>query len=405
MAKKESVEKLVDMAKINKPVETMPKEEVNEKINNIANDVFEGVAEYKGYEKTQDFINDLKVGAEIEDRAAIQTIEGLAQMIVRVFSYSYMISTNITELIKKFVVIENQGRGAGARFEIPVPTTPTNYDPNKFVPDKLKETPALFEIIKFYKDDNKTLTDYAFKKLFSMVYSRSTLIAYFLNSQLSEFLANQIHTQIEQSPNLFMYDYLMTKLTDTVNTDGTTAKRGLFVKGTAKDAFQCWTKEIFPTIRRMTQNNDEFNVEANLDVAHTAITRKDLILLAHPDVLTLLENNLQSQLYNSAKIDPYLYVGHIHASNAKFDFTGEKVKTKKDEYYVAKDTIYVIDKENYFKMLRMLKFDGEQDFVLNMSTLKVLHLWLAAGYLPWGKVFTYKNANLLISPSDPQEVA
>jgi len=47
----------------------------------------------------------------------------------------------------------------------------------------------------------------------------------------------------------------------------------------------------------------------------------------------------------------------------------------------------------------MLKTPGGDYYPTNMANLQVLHHWLAAGYLPWGKVLTYKSSNLTVSPS------
>lgn len=188
-----------------------------------------------------------------------------------------------------------------------------------------------------------------------------------------------------------MYDFILRKLVDTTN-------KGKTLAGTAQNMFDAFTTEIFPECEKMLLNSNQYNVQTALTEAIDASQKEDLIMLMSPKTHTILKSNIMSQLFNSAKIDIFNYVGQIHIPNNKFTFNGATVGVEANQY-IEENKIIVIDRKNYFRALTMLEASGRQDFPLNMSTLEVLHRWLATGYLPWGKVFTYTNNNLNNSPS------
>lgn len=179
-----------------------------------------------------------------------------------------------------------------------------------------------------------------------------------------------------------------------VNTTG----MGKTINGTATNAFDCFTTEIFPECRKMLLNDNQYNVSQSLTEAIDASKKEDLVMLMSSKTYTILESNIRSQLYNSAKIDIYDYVGQVHIPNNKFNLSGPTVGIQNSQY-IDENKIIVFDRKNYLRILTMLKASGTQDYPLNLAKLKVLHLWLAAGKLEWGKVFTYSNNNLNTSPS------
>lgn len=360
--------------------------EVNKEI--LRQSTLNAVNQMKGENQSaQDFVDNLK--AEVRAGRATAQLIDLTNLIVATYQEETILKSGMNEFAQMF--IEKADDGNGSRFIKHYGKPPRDMD-GKFIPDKLTVAKFDVEFVKF-KEDNDQLAVGSEKKMWDMTYMKSDLITYFLTGQLSTFIEKQLLSQIDDAPIPYFYDKVMKALVDT-------AGKGKTINGVETNLFDCLTMELFPAIEDMKQNSSDYNVDPTLDAAIDASHKDNLVMIVSPKVQTMLNSHIMSQLFNSKKIDVYNYVGHVHVPNRKFDFGQDTIVTTADNY-IDDDTIIVLDKKWFFKVVTMLSVKGSQEFVNNMSTLSVLHVWTAQKHIKWGKVLTYKNANLTTSPSNP----
>lgn len=271
---------------------------------------------------------------------------------------------------------------------------------NKFVPTELSNTEAMsVQFIKF-KENGETLAEGSKQWAFPVVWRTAEMITYFIDGQLGEYIEDQIIGQIQQSIEVKKYDYVMGLITADIDSG-----KGKVIEGQAENLFDALTTEVFPECEKMLLNSHEYNYNADLIYACDASQKENLVMLVAPTLQAKLKSNIMSQLFNSKNIEIKNFVGDIHVANNKFRSQGGLYTTKNASDngttpYLDENTIIVIDKKNYLKILTMLEFSGEQGYPLNMSHMRVVHLWLASGKLGWGKFFVYKNANLMTMPGN-----
>lgn len=271
---------------------------------------------------------------------------------------------------------------------------------DKFVPTELSNLEAMSrQFIKFKEDDGNLATG-SKQWAFPVVWRTTEMITYFIDGQLGEYIEDQIIGQIQQSIEVKKYDYIMGLITADVQ-----ANKGKVITGQATNLFDALTTEVFPECEKMLLNSHEYNYNSDLTYACDASHKDDLVMLVAPTLQTKLKSNIMSQLFNSKNIEIKNFVGDIHVVNNKFRsdnglYTTKNADNNGTTSYLDENTIIVIDKRNYLKILTMLEFSGEQDYPLNMSHMRVIHLWLASGKLGWGKLFIYKNPNLMTMPGN-----
>ncbi|MBR2871135.1 MAG: hypothetical protein IKB98_07165 [Clostridia bacterium] len=201
------------------------------------------------------------------------------------------------------------------------------------------------------------------------------MITYFIDGQLGEYIEDQIIGQIQQSIEVKKYDYLMGLINEDI-----TANKGKVINGTATNLFDALTTEVFPECEKMLLNSHEYNHNSELIYACDASEKENLVMIVAPTLQAKLKSNIMSQLFNSKNIEIKNFVGDIHVANNKFKSKDGIYTTKINEDnnntvpYLDENTIVVIDKKNYLKILTMLKFTGDQDYPLNMSYMRVVHL-------------------------------
>ena len=271
---------------------------------------------------------------------------------------------------------------------------------DKFVPTELSNLEAMSRQFIKFKEDNGNLAAGSQQWAFPVVWRTTEMITYFIDGQLGEYIEDQIIGQIQQSIEVKKYDYIMGLITADKD-----ANKGKTITGTATNLFDALTTEVFPECEKMLLNSHEYNYDNTLIYACDASHKDDLVMLVAPTLQTKLKSNIMSQLFNSKNIEIKNFVGDIHVVNNKFRSQDGLYTTKNESdnnttSYLDENTIIVIDKKNYLKILTMLEFSGEQDYPLNMSHMRVIHLWLASGKLGWGKLFIYKNANLMTMPGN-----
>ena len=364
--------------------------------NTLDNAIETAVEMRAGNQDAQSYVNDLREQVRAGSPRAISQLQDLVNLIVITYNEATILQPNMKEFINQFIDKPRDDNGNGRRYVKHFPRVPKNYSATEFIPTA-PSTPAFkVEFIKF-KESNGSLAPLSVQKKYEIVYIQSQLITYFINSQLRTFIEEQILGQIQQAMEIYLYDYVMTKLVDTVNTNGNTAKRGKLINSTKQNLFDCMV-ELIAEVKKMKQNSSDYNVDQQLSEAIDSSKTEDLILLVSPKVKAMFETEIITQLFNSANIQLDKHFGQIHVPNRKFNLTGPTAKVQADSY-IPDDRLIVIDRKNYLRILTMLEIPGGDYYPTNMANLQVLHHWLAAGYLPWGKVLTYKSSNLTVSPS------
>ena len=348
-----------------------------------------------GNQDAQSYINDLRADVRSGSPRAISNLQDLVNLIVITYNEATLLKPNMKEFINQFIDEPRDDNGNGRRYIKHFPKVPGNYEIGKFIPTGTSTPQFKVEFIKF-KEANGNLAPMSVQKKYEIVYIQSELITYFINSQLRTFIEEQILAQIQQSMEIFLYDYVMTKL---VNTEpgNSQPNRGKIFTGTGNNLFECIV-ELITQVKDMLQNSNTYNVDQTLTEAIDASKTEDLILLVSPKVKAMFETEIITQLFNSANIELNKHFGQIHVPNRKFVLTGATATVAADSY-MPDNKLIVIDRKNYLRILTMLKVPGGDYYPINMANLQVLHHWLAAGYLPWGKVLTYKSSNLTVSPS------
>ena len=361
----------------------------------LQNSIETAVEMQAGNQDAQSYVNDLKADVRSGSPRAISRLQDLVNLIVITYNEATLLQPNMKEFINQFIDEPRDDNGNGRRYIKHFPKVPGNYEIGKFIPTGTSTPQFKVEFIKF-KEADGNLAPMSVQKKYEIVYIQSELITYFINSQLRTFIEEQILGQIQQSMEIFLYDYVMTKL---VNTEpgNSQPNRGKIFTGTGNNLFECIV-ELITQVKDMLQNSNTYNVDQTLTEAIDASKTEDLILLVSPKVKAMFETEIITQLFNSANIELNKHFGQIHVPNRKFTLTGNTVGVEAASY-MPDNKLIVIDRKNYLRILTMLKVPGGDYYPINMANLQVLHHWLAAGYLPWGKVLTYKSNNLTVSPS------
>ena len=365
-------------------------------MSDILQNSIETAVEMKaGNQDAQSYVNDLREQVRAGSPRAISNLQDLVNLIVITYNEATILQPNMKEFINQFIDKPRDDNGNGRRYIKHFPRVPKNYSATEFMPTTTSTPAFKVEFIKF-KEADGNLATMSVQKKYEIVYIQSQLITYFINSQLRTFIEEQILGQIQQSMEIFLYDYVMTKLVDTVQNTNQ-AKRGKLINSNKQNLFECMV-ELIAEVKKMKQNSSDYNVDQQLSEAIDASKTEDLILLVSPKVKAMFETEVITQLFNSANIQLDKHFGQIHVPNRQFNFGGDTIKVNNTSY-IGDDTLIVIDRKNYLRILTMLEIPGGDYYPTNMANLQVLHHWLAAGYLPWGKVLTYKSSNLTVSPS------
>ena len=369
----------------------------------LQNSIETAVEMQAGNQDAQSYVNDLKADVRAGSPRAISRLQDLVNLIVITYNEATLLQPNMKEFINQFIDKPRDDNGNGRRYIKHFPRVPEDYSPTKFIPTGTTATAFKVHFIKF-KNDQGQLDTLSVQKKYEIVYIQSDLITYFINSQLRTFIEEQILGQIQQAMEIYLYDYVMTKLVDTEQVGAGTGniptnhpQRGKVINSTKQNLFDCMV-ELIAEVKKMKQNSSDYNVDQTLTEAIDASKTEDLILLVSPKVKAMFETEIITQLFNSANIQLDKHFGQIHVPNRKFVLTGSTAKVEANSY-IGDDKLIVIDRKNYLRILTMLKVPGGDYYPINMANLQVLHHWLAAGYLPWGKVLTYKSNNLTTSPS------
>ena len=366
-------------------------------LNKVVNEVATEQAAKAG-KTTENYIKDLKTELQLNSKSTVGTSEliELVNLIVITHQEKTLLRSDMYEFISQFIVQPNMDNGNGRRFIKHYPKVGRQWADveGKFVPEELSKTAFKVQFIKF-KDDAGNPMPEANQLVFDATYSVVDMIQYFIRGQLTEFIQDEIIGKIAQSIDITLYHLIMTEIVKPV---------GKQMVGTAKNLFDALTTEVFPECSEMLQNSSDYNVDQTNKFAIDASRKDDLIAIVSPKLNAKLESNVMSQLFNQGNVKITNYVGKVHVSNRKFIDNDPSGIFKTDTVgYVDDNTIIIFDRRNYFKCLKMLEFTGEQDYPLNMSKMRVSHLWFTKGKLEWGKALFYTNENLMVMPGNEAE--
>ena len=334
----------------------------------LQNSIETAVEMQAGNQDAQSYVNDLKADVRAGSPRAISRLQDLVNLIVITYNEATLLKPNMKEFINQFIDEPRDDNGNGRRYIKHFPKVPTDYDATKFIPTGTTATAFKVEFIKF-KTDTGALAPMSVQKKYEIVYIQSDLITYFINNQLRTFIEEQILGQIQQAMEIYLYDYVMTKLVDTEPSGG--SARGKVVSGQGNNLFECIV-ELITHVKDMLQNSNTYNVDQQLTEAIDASKTEDLILLVSPKVKAMFETEIITQLFNSANIELNKHFGQIHVPNRKFTLTGQTVAVQADSY-MPDNKLIVIDRKNYLRILTMLKVPGGDYYPINMANLQVLH--------------------------------
>ena len=180
----------------------------------LQNSIETAVEMKAGNQDAQSYINDLRADVRSGSPRAISQLQDLVNLIVITYNEATLLQPNMKEFINQFIDKPRDDNGNGRRYIKHFPRVPQNYDATKFIPTGTTAAAFKVEFIKF-KTDTGALAPMSVQKKYEIVYIQSDLITYFINSQLRTFIEEQILGQIQQSMEIFLYDYVMTKLVDT----------------------------------------------------------------------------------------------------------------------------------------------------------------------------------------------
>lgn len=341
--------------------------------NTLDNAIETAVEMRAGNQDAQSYVNDLREQVRAGSPRAISNLQDLVNLIVITYNEATILQPNMKEFINQFIDKPRDDNGNGRRYIKHFPRVPKDYNANEFIPTTTTANAFKVHFIKF-KNDQGQLDTLSVQKKYEIVYIQSQLITYFINSQLRTFIEEQILGQIQQAMEIYLYDYVMTKLVDTEAVSSGTnqhAVRGKVITSQKANLFECMV-ELIAEVKKMKQNSSDYNVDQQLSEAIDASKTEDLILLVSPKIKAMFETEIITQLFNSANIQLDKHFGQIHVPNRKFNLTGTTAKVETTSY-IGDDRLIVIDRKNYLRILTMLEIPGGDYYPTNMANLQVLH--------------------------------
>ncbi len=268
-----------------------------------------------------------------------------------------------------------------------------SWDPDLFVPNKVTKTSVAAKVISIYNPDG-TLSPqgHQFKK--NITIQEAVWLPYFIAGKVAEFIA-MYRNALQKVFRLYKYDLVMSMIT------GSTPAK--VINGTADNMFDCFVKEIIPTIRDMTTMNNQYNYaqdDENIQYANP----EDLFVIMNGKVITQLESGIKSQLFNSKLLNIHNVLDETRIINP-----GNKITVPHDSDqlisvgstptpYVDENTVWIVHKDA-LKFLMQIDRLESQNWTQNMTIQLVLHAWFCLDFLPWGMIVKYTNKNLMTMPN------
>ena len=361
-----------------------------------ARSVADEFARTSGHESIEDIINPIQAnlnGSEVQREmgrvAARSVVENLTKLILRMELFTTPNPDYMDRVLGYFDDgVVKEGNAKIYRFNNP--TGNSTYSNTDFVPNALTTTDVdEFTIGMYSTGTGSALTlstqGYQFRK--TLVFTEPQWIPYFKSGKLIEFIA-ELQENMYKTWKMFMFNKLMTLITTNGNIDKT-------ITGTKQNAFEAWSQEILPEIRKMTTLSSSYN--ANGTNTNLMLTNpNDLLIFANPKTIQTLESGIKTQLFQAKFLDLKGILDENNFIDAGLKLTINNENTKisvQGDYYIAEDKIYVVSKQaiKHFSQIDRIEtaFYGR-----NLATEFTMHKWGAIDFLPWGQAFVYTNSHL-----------
>lgn len=266
-----------------------------------------------------------------------------------------------------------------------------SYQETEFVPSAVTNTSVDSFIIQMYSAGGVLNANQAYQFRKPKSITEAQWIPYFKAGKLAEFIGI-LRNEIHRVYSYYKFNKIATKITTS-----TPAKT---IEGTATNMFDCFVKEVLPTIREMTTLNSKFNYDVR-NKNLTAAAPEDLMLIANGKVITQLSAGIKTQLFNQQLLDYHNLLDSMNIVNLGNKIVvPEDVNTPisvEDTPYVDEETIWIVHKDALKHVLQIDRTES-QSFAANMVIQLYLHVWGALDILPWGQIVKYHNANLMTMP-------
>lgn len=332
------------------------------------------------------------VQIDIATKLARGTVEELTTLILKqeIFTTS---DAGYMEFVNRFsdgVVKE----GNGKLYDFNHLSSHDSYDPTEFIPTAVSGTNVSeFQIQMYSKNaggQNQLNQAQAYQFRKPLVIIESNWIPYFKSGKLTQFIA-QLQAQIDRSWKIYLFDKIARKIS------GLDCKKK--ITGVGANAYECWSDEILPEIRKMLTLSEEYCYDKQGEYAELS-TVSELMIFAHPKTIQALQSGIKAQLFNAKFLD---LKGLVDAENfidmgreITIDHTNPDTKVRvmpNANYYIPENKIIVLSKKA-LKHFSQIDRVASTYYGRNMATEIVLHKWGAMDFLPWGQCFVYTNNNL-----------
>ena len=372
---------------------------INKEQAQKARSIADEFAREQGKESIDEIINPIKnnlngseVQRELGRMAARATVESLTKLILRM----ELFTTPNPDYMDRVLGYFNDGvvkEGNAKIYRFNNPTGNSAYVNSEFVPNSLTTTDVdEFSIGMYTSAAGNALTQQGYQFRKTLVYTENQWIPYFKSGKLMEFIA-ELQDNMNKTWKMNMFNRVMTLITTDSNID----KK---IDGHAPNAFEAWSQDILPEIRKMTTLSSTYNANsANTNLMLT--NPSDLLIFAHPKTIQTLESGIKTQLFQAKFLDLKGILDEDNFIDAGLKLTipsSENTKiTVGTSYYIDETKIYVVSKQaiKHFSQIDRIEtaFYGR-----NLATEFTMHKWGAIDFLPWGQAFVYTNANLNTLP-------
>lgn len=377
-------------------------------INANANDTLERVAKTQNFNNANDMLEQISEGLKSNNGVDVASAKNAARTVlttltpllfdqyVRELKYSNFYGDFVKQFF--FKVVET-GNGTQVINQLPVgptnTTTPLNL--SQWTPQQQSKKFVETQTINFFTNssnpENQTFSSQGFCVELELTISETEYLAYFKNGNIEVFYQN-LRKQIEETTILAIYDKIANLVT------GTSFSPQKTITGTATNAFECWTKEIFPNIRQMCLPNVDYNYSPQSKCMEAPLF-KDVRIIMSPLTWTNLKTNIMSQLFHVDYFkDGVLDEENIDVLGRKLTLgNGTEAITLATSNYIDDNTIIVYEKGELLKWIRQYQGTASQFFASNFTNYYHHYEVLALDFMPWAKCFKYTNSSLNVNPN------
>lgn len=324
--------------------------------------------------------------------------------------------------------------GNSKEFIFDLLTGVSTYQQDEYVPSTHVDAKIYSYTISMYDlqaDGTKVLSNQAYQLRKRLSLNEPIWMPYFKSGKLNEFLAIE-REKIRKTFAYFKFDQIVGLITSKAKLmaykTGATAglqQGGRLVKGTAPNAFEAFSNEIYPLINDFITGDIQawYGGEA-YSSALIETNPSDLIMLMSNKLEAVLRAGISSQLFNAELFD---IKKALNEGNVKFigntinipgayqwtldnNTTPTQIQhtqtqgnesnpiTKTNQPYIP-DNMIIMFNRHFIKHIFQIERALEQYYTNNMYHEHVLHVWACYDILPWCPFVVYVNDNLTTLPN------